>query len=264
VAAVAALFVLAGLAYVKESGELAQLVEIENLGKKKDAEIEEQKKRYAAVMDISKPREALEAISTIASERDMILKIMDEINPNIPDNGKWDLPLDSKLWVVDWKFEEKEKPKEVPAGTDPGAAARAAMAAGAGKPLPTSKILVTTLEVVITKKDQEGKGRDFILKTLLNYNPAAKARFPGTDSKGCVIKNKHWDLEGGQWRVELDHNTNDAIEKPVPKTFIAKQDATPGDVEVKRFWRYRVTLEVPIGEENRKLAVAGDTKPAGK
>ncbi len=268
VAAVAALFVLVGLAYVKESGDLTKLTAAENLGKKQEGLIEEQKKRYEAVKDMKAPQEALEAISAVVTERDTILKIMDEINPNIPDNGKWSEPgrweadLQNKLWVVDWKFEEKERPKEVAAGTDPSAQARAALAAGQGKPLPTSKVLVAILEVVITKRTQEGQGRDFILKTLLNYNPAGKSRLAGPETgKGCVIKNKHWELAEGQWRVELDHNTTDAIPWPAPKAFMTK-DPVP-ETDVKRFWRFRVTLEVPVGPDNRKLALAGE-KPAGK
>ena len=268
VAAVAALFILVGLAYVRESGDLTKLTEAEALGKKKEDLIVEQKKRFEEVKDIKPQQEALEAISTIAAERDTILKIMDEINPNIPDNGRWPEPgrwearLDDKLWIVDWRFEEKERPKEVAAGTDPNAAARAAMSGGQSKPLPTSKVLVAILEVVIKKRTQEGQGRDFILKTLLNYNPSGKSRLAGPETgKGCVIKNKHWDLNESQWSVTIDHPTTDAIASPVPKTFITKEAAP--DVDVKQFWRFRVTLEVPVGPDSRKLALAGE-KPAGK
>jgi hypothetical protein len=170
------------------------------------------------------------------------------------------------LWVVDWKFEEKEKAKEA---SGDAAAPRPAVVPGAGKPLPAAKTLTAVLEVVIAKRDSEIRGTDFILKTLLNYNPAT--RKAENTSRSCVIKNKHWELvQGSGWRVELDR-PDEAVAWPVPRQFIhAKADKAdlPDQDAAKRYWRYKVTLEVPIGEENRKLAMGegkpSEAKPASK
>jgi len=259
IAAVAALFILVGLAWYKEQGEVANLKRSFDGGKAAGTMADQQEKRYEGVKDIKEQKDALEAIASIATERDTMLKILDEINPNIPDNGKFEMPrkIDDKLWIVDMKFEEKERPKEA-APVDPSQP-RPAVAAGAGKSLPTSKMLRATFEVVIQKRKDENTGRDFIIKTLLNYNPSGKAPIAGSP-KGCVIKNKYWDLAEGQgpngyWLIELDMPWSDSLAWPQPKTFITKE--TPPDTDVKPFTRYKVTLEVPMGED-RKVAAAGD------
>ena len=84
------------------------------------------------------------------------------------------------------KFEEKERPKEA-APVDPSQPRTAPVTTG--KLLPTSKMLRATFEVVIKKGKDENAGRDFIIKTLLNYNTSSKAAIPGP-GRGCVIKNK--------------------------------------------------------------------------
>ncbi len=258
VGAVAALYILVGLAYFKEDGEVKKLDKSWADGKATETMVDKQKKKHEEVKEVKEPREALEGIASIATDRDTILKILDEINPNIPDNGKDTGKFDDKIWIVDWKFEEKERPKEVPAGADPATQGRPVL--GGPKPLLTSKMLRATIEVVIKKRGEEVQGRKFITDTLLNYNAQTKARIAPVDSgKGCVIKNKYWDLAEGQgpngfWLIELDRPNEDVV-VPLPKMFISRDAPPEGE---KRFQRYKVTLEVPVGEEGRKIAMAGD------
>ncbi|HXX92648.1 MAG TPA: hypothetical protein VEN81_03385, partial [Planctomycetota bacterium] len=257
VAAVAALYVLVGLAWYKESEEIDKLKNSEKHGVQTAAFIEGQRKKFEEKKDLKEPREALEAISSIANERDTILKIMDEVNPNIPDNGKWEAAdkLDDRIWIVDWKFEEKERPKDpLPAGADPNMA-RVGM--GGPKALPTAKILKATIEVVIKKRGQEVDGRKFITENLLNYNPGKKEAYSSAGGKGCVIKNRSWDLSegvlpGAHWLIELDHPANEGLVRPEPKGFPGHE--TDGE---KKFQRFKVTLEIPMGDL-RKVAQAGD------
>src|SRR5207248_10616592 len=117
-AAAVALFALAGLAYYQESTEAGRLQKIAKEGSQKEQEVKKQEARFETAKKIDDVKDAAEGIASIASARDAILKIMDEINPNIPNNGDWAMKLDDHLWVVDWKFEEKEKPKDA-ASADP-------------------------------------------------------------------------------------------------------------------------------------------------
>ena len=174
----------------------------------------------------------------------LILKIMDEINPNIPNNGDDKLTDVQRLWVVDWRFEEK--PKEgapPPAGQKPQ---------GEGRHFPTAKLLTATLEVVVAMRGTDNEARSFIIQTLLNYNQSS--RQPANAGKPCVIKNSKWELTEGAstnfWRVEQEATD---LKWPVPKSYAGeKLDAT----EKKAYWRYNVTFEMPVSEEARKAASA--------
>ena len=103
------------------------------------------------------------------------------------------------------------------------------------------------------------EGQNFITQTLLNYNSATKQPF--NPAKPCVIKNNKWELSLGSstmfWRVEQDPPN---IPWPQPKLYNgikAEADAA------LNYTRYKVTLEMPVGEEARKAALA-PPKPAGE
>ena len=107
------------------------------------------------------------------------------------------------------------------------------------------------IEVVITKRKSDDDGRDFILKTLLNYNPKSRAVL--LKDKGCVIKNKHWELADkpgpkGYWL--LDPHDNKELQQPIPSKDFPTDSSTGGGGEAPEdaqlFWRYRITLEVPM------------------
>ncbi|MBI3856805.1 MAG: type IV pilus assembly protein PilM, partial [Planctomycetes bacterium] len=137
VAAAAALYLTVGLAWYKQDTEIAKLKDsadqAENVKKANDAIKEE----FTASKKVEEIRDNLTPLVGLSFERDLILKIMDEINPNIPNNGDPALKDEQRLWVVDWKFEEKERPKEAPAaGAEPAAGRPAPALAGGGRPQP--------------------------------------------------------------------------------------------------------------------------------
>lgn len=255
-AAVAALYVLVGLMGWKQRSERNELETALSRARRAKQEVAEQKAAYEAATKVGEIQAQLEPLVRISTERDLILKVMDLINPNIPDNGSWELPADQKLWVVDWKFEEKERPKPAQPGAAPAPAVFNPATAGQPRPYPTDKILNTTLEVVITKRSTDAQGRDFVIRTLLNYDPLRKN--PVKAGHPSVVKNAHWELAEGQgptgfWQVELDHPITEALAWPVPRGFTGKLESDP---ERKNYWRYRVTLQIPVGEEQRKALTA--------
>jgi type IV pilus assembly protein PilM len=255
VAAVAALYVLVGLIWMQQSAEVEKLQrtnrEAADLLKRVRLEADE----FEASKRIKHLEDHLDPLAAIALERDLALRIMNEIAPNIPNNGDDKLKDEERLWVVDWKFEERPK-------TDPAGAASSAPPPGAPTLYPSQKVLATVLEVCIKKPAQDTAGRAFIIKTLLNYNEATKR--PANDAKPCVIapRNKSWDLGDGQgvWRVELDHAPTASLGWPVPKTFTA--EPPEGAATKREFWRYRVTIEMPVGEESRKAISISARKAA--
>jgi hypothetical protein len=218
--------------------------------------VELQESDFKEAKKVEDVREHLEPLTMISTERDLPLKIMDLINPNIPDNGKRDLAENQKLWVVDWKFEQKELKKLGEAADPFGMAAAAGPATG--KPFPTSWVLTAVLEVVITKRNSDPEGFDFIVRQLLNYNRGAKR--PAREESPCVIKNAYWELPEGTWQVSRDA---DDLIWPVPKDAPWARGEDLPQSEKKKYWRYQVKLELPVGEENRKTQPAAD-KGSGK
>ena len=248
IATVAAFYLLVGMAWYKYSEDVGHL---DSSLKTADAAITRNKnlkEEFENVKKVEEVREAVTPLVGLSFERDLILKIMDEINPNIPANGDDKLDLEKKLWVVDWRFEEKEKPR--PETAQPGGN----RPQGEGRHFPAAKLLTATLEVVIAKRSSDQDARNFITQTLLNYDQGGRRAL--NSAKPCAIKNSKWELLEGTstnfWRVEQEA-TN--LDWPVPKGYAGEKMENEPPVKAG-FWRYNVTLEMPVSEEARKAASA--------
>jgi hypothetical protein len=121
------------------------------------------------------------------------------------------------------------------------------------------------MEVCISKRNSDDEGRSFIMQRLLNWG----GKNPLDAKKPCVIKNKNWELAEGQgaagyWRVEQDATD---LDRPLPKEFKDAGTAPGGGGGTTTgpnvYWRYRITLEVPVGEGERKAAAAPKTPAPG-
>ena len=252
VAACAALYLTVGLAWYKQDTEIARLKESQATALRVENDNKKIKEDFAAAKKVEEVRDNLTPLVGLSFERDLILKIMDDINPNIPENGNEKLTDLQRLWVVDWRFEEKPK---IDAGLPPPGRAEGS------RPFPTAKTMTATLEVVIFKRQTDAEGSNFIINTLLNYNPGNRSVV--NSSKPCVIKNSKWELQQGAstlfWRVQ-----NQANDLPWPQPQVYNGIKADGDAP-KNYWRYLVTLDLPVGEEARKAALApikpADNKP---
>ena len=247
IAAVAAFYVLVGLMWMWNSAELDKLSESVKKAESAKRQVEEAEAEFKKAQVLDDVRKQLDPLAGLALERDLALRIMDEINPNIPNNGDKDSKAD-RMWVVNWRFEEKS--------ADPPAASSTG-----GPPIPmypSKKVLTTSIEVVIPKPANEPIGRSQIIRNLLNYNEGS--RQPATPGKPCVLKNDAWELESTQWGVQLDHAQNEALVLPVPKSYPPERLPENAEDLKKDFWRYRVTLDIPVGEESRKPAVKAAKK----
>ena len=261
VGAVAALYVLVGLLWMKQNAEIEKLDASVREADRTLNQVNDQNDRFTKAKQIAHIKSQLDPLAALSLERDLALRVMDEITPNIPNNGEPGKGDDKdKLWVVNWKVEETkvEDPKpEGAGGYNPNT--------GAPISYPTRKMLTTVLEVCITKRATDVEGRGFIVKTLLNYNESTKK--PQDPSKKCAIAGKGWDLGDGQgvWRVELDHAPTQTLPWPVPKSYTGDPPEPPVGVkesDLREFWRYRVTIEMPVGEESRKALTAAAKKAA--
>ena len=253
VAACAALYLTVGLAWYKQDTEIAKLDASQKAAKTVLGKNENIKKEFEQVKQVEEVRNNLTPLVGLSFERDLILKIMDEINPNIPNNGDDKLSDEQRLWVVDWKFEEKPKFDPPPAG------APAHNPKEGVKSFPTSKTLSATLEVVIYKRATDQEAKNFITHTLLNYNP--NTRQPQDANKPCVIKNSKWELQQGAItaRWSLDQVATDLV-WPQPKVY--NSELKPDETGEKNYWRYIVLLELPVSEDARKPKPPAPAAPA--
>ncbi len=260
IAAVAALFAMVGLMYFMNSQEVEKLRAKDTAGAQARRTLEDQTRRFEEAKKVEEVEKGLQTLASISSDRSLILKVMDEIIPNIPDNGDYGVRNDQKLWVVDWEFEEKTQAAAAPV---PGIAPPApvpGMIPQARRLLPIRKSLVATLEVCMTRRNSDEEGRSFILQKLLNWS----GRAPMDTKKPCVIKNKNWELSdsqgtGGYWRVEKDASD---LPRPLPKNFqqgVFTGGMPPPEVPAGEevYWRYRITLEIPVAEGEPGPADAG-------
>jgi type IV pilus assembly protein PilM len=251
VAAAAALYLTVGLAWYKQDTEIAKLEDSKRAADAVLKSNERIKEEFAGAKKVEEVRDNLTPLVGLSFERDLILKIMDEINPNIPNNGDDKLKVEQRLWVVDWRFEEKPK-------LEPEAPGTASHREGT-RSFPKAKVLTATLEVVIWKRNTDAEGQSFIATTLLNYDP--NRRVPVNGAKPCVIKNNKWELLQGAstatWSVQKEAAD---LPWPQPKNYNGIKADTDAP---KDYWRYLVTLELPVGEDARKAAAA-PVKPAGE
>ncbi|HYF00507.1 MAG TPA: type IV pilus assembly protein PilM, partial [Planctomycetota bacterium] len=244
IAATAALYVLVGLMWHWNTAELEKLKTSVNRAKDVKKDVEAATAAFETAKKLADVQSQIEPLAGLALERDLALRIMDEINPNIPNNGDKTLDKKDRLWVVNWRFEEKSAdPPPATGGSTPPA-----------NLYPSKKVLTTSIEVVIPKPRNDPDGRAHIIRQLLNYNEGA--RQPAAPGKPCVLKNEHWDLEPTQWGVQLDHAPNAGEVMPVPKGFPQEKLPQDADKLEKNYWRYRVTLDIPVGGESRKPAAA--------
>jgi type IV pilus assembly protein PilM len=249
IAAVAMLYALLGLVWHQQKSTVDRLTETARRGAQVEKSANDAADDLKVAMKYEDVSAQLEPLTKITFERELVLRIMDMINPNIPKNGEEKTDA-TRLWIVDARFEERDAQQAAPG---PGGGPPA----GAAKPFPTNRVLQTVLEVVISKRSGDTEGRNYIVKTLLNYNEGTrKALDPKTP---CVVSNEHWQLaEGRGWRVEQDATD---LFWPVPKNFQSKEKE-PDDVEKGKYWRYRVTLEVPVGDRARKAIAMAEKAPA--
>jgi hypothetical protein len=101
---------------------------------------------------------------------------------------------------------------------------------------------------VIFKRNTDAEGSNFIINTLLNYT---NNRTPANPQKPCVIDK--WKLMQGAstlfWSVQKQATD---LPWPQPQTYHGlKADETAP----KNYWRYLVTLDLPVGDEARKAVM---------
>ncbi|OHB71198.1 MAG: hypothetical protein A2W23_02970 [Planctomycetes bacterium RBG_16_43_13] len=197
VATVAVIYLLALMFYMNLGNE----IEVLDKGLKAATVVENDykgnKKAYddASFMDdVLKP---LNNLASIAVEKDIMLRVMNILNPRLPDNSSKELKDEDKLWVLDWTLDETDK---VPS---PGQ-----------KIFSRNRVLNVTIDCAIAKRATSEEGRNFVIKKIVE--PVANE---------FKLKEK----EGYEAKDEGD------ISELIPKDFQSHKGGKEGERKFTRF-----------------------------
>jgi len=213
----------------------------------------------------------LRRLSSISYERDLCLKIMNLVTPNIPENGKRDPTGDAnKLWILDWRFEEiAPKPSD---GTAP--AMGAAVQQGASRGYVTDKRLRVTIEGGVLKGDKKSTdaAQGVALKLLCAEAHVDKSKQTPPrhcPMKSCVIEELgliRGDADMG-WGVSCPED----MAHLVPSDVVLPAEVGGGKVEDadKVYYRFVITMELPLSpavradirKKREEAAKAGGAAP---
>lgn len=237
VAAVAALYVLVGLVWFTMSGEVDSLNTILANANAAQQKWNQLKSRHTEVTEQVKAPEAdLATIASISSERDLVLDILNALNPCLPDNPK--AQADGQLWIVDVRTEEvsaEDAPKDGTAISTGDKDARV---------YATKRKMKIVLEVVIVKRSTQEEGQKFIIDTIL-----------APKEKTGLLKALSLNPEKKEgWDIVMN---SDPIYAPLPKLITSDPSKyQPEEGAEMRFWRFDVSLTVLVGEKARADALA--------
>jgi type IV pilus assembly protein PilM len=245
-AAVAILYLLLGIMYLTMSSEVSDLQAIQEEAKKANQKHLQLQGGLNHARQVGDKKAALDTLSSITFERDLLMKVLDRINDCIPANGllKADgspaLNDNERLWIVDWTARQvairdeakKKKPAKRPKR-------------GELPPLSTRNNLEVVMELCIFKRDTKVNGSLFIESIL-------------------KIENKNLEIDGFAlpqgldkgygWSIDPDKGT---LYKPLPSSVSsrlgggAEEDLEEDEEAGSNFWQYRLNLVIPMGREVR-------------
>jgi len=252
-AAVAVLYVLVAVLWLRMSGQVGKLQEIQTKAEAANMRWRELKGLLDSAKQIEGVEGPLKTVASLSSERDLLVRIMNTVNACLPENVKLDregrpLPLPSppeehlrnSLWIVDWRFEEesREAPKTESAPTGQPPQPR----------LATVKGLIVTLEIVVLARASQEEGRDFIISRILDPQEGKSSVLKLLGLPQDKRKNVDYRNKGFWWDVTTDGKL---LEKPLP-SFITNRESGADDGSVERkYLRYTVTLSVPMNAKDR-------------
>lgn len=236
---IAALFLLMGLMYYRANGDVARLKQVYENAKLEDAKLKQLNADHMASQQMDDIKRALAAVTSITTEHDLILKVLDEINPNIPDTAN-----PNPLWILDWRFEIQERKTEPSPGAGSASPAPAAGGQPPRKPYLIHRDLSVSIEVGVPRTSEVAKTAEWIAGRLLN---------PVTDEKNFIPKDPPPRKSAiGRFRLKKDsgwkvESLNKDVETLLPRELQLQKDS---DAE-KRYSLYLVTLKIPVGERLR-------------
>src|SRR5688572_25928286 len=242
--------------------------ESNDLGKKlseinsTDKVIATQKEKFAATQAAAgKIEQPLKRLESMVREKDTLVKVMNAIHANIPDNGNPTLPPLRRMWIVEWDV--REEPLKAPAVQD--SRSRAAVV----RDWDPERKLVVRLEVALESlatNTNPGRGKDVVYTTIRNEllgitndTWAAGRTPPRSSSKKSVAAD--FNLQRGSTTAKFEVLVKERVDELKPSRLISK-DLPP--TPLGRYHLAEVTLEIPLQPAPAPEKPAEPVKEAGK
>jgi len=237
-----ALYALVGAVWFTWQNDASALQQTVTTGQGAAAAYKKREADYNVAIKIEDVKGPLDRLASISYERDLVLKIMNLVNPNLPENGRRDLPDTEKLWILDWEFEEMERRK-----ADPGA--------GGGGPVKTvyvtDKKLRCVIEGAIVKGNMKAtEASNKVAAKLLGVGPDGR-KIPGVK---CSVVDE-FGLRTDDPEMRYGCNIQEEIPDLLPSRHVATEQRQPGrraETEPEKiYYRFVITLEMPLSPDVR-------------
>ena len=198
--------------------------------------------KYAAGAATADDAGPLDRLAGIAQERDLVLRVLNLINPNLPNNGDRSLGEEKCLWVLDMRFEEVSAQPIAAAGPPPPPGKVVI------KPLLIDKRLIVTIEGCCRSKGSANETVAFVAKTMLGWEVAGKRAEGAKASVIDEFKLRRGDpmKDNLRWEITVKGQTSELLPE-----LVILNGPTGSDNGDKKYDRFQVRLNIPIGPDNR-------------
>ena len=240
VAAVGLLALVGGM-WAMADAEKNDLVAKASLAETLTKDMEGQKKKYEEAKEVAgKVELPLKKLESMLREKDTILKVMNLIHPNLPDNGNLTLVASKKMWILEWDIVEEPLQTTVAERTGPRGAATAA------REWDPNRKLRIKMEVAVEALGNRDKGQvqTFIRDELLGVKTdSMKPRHTRSPMKKSVAFDFNLVRETNPPRFDIA--VKDRTDELKPSRLVPPGTVPPA---AGKYILADVTLEIPLSK----------------
>jgi type IV pilus assembly protein PilM len=254
--AAAGLLALVGTMWAMGDSEAKELKGKLNLSSTIAKEIIAQKEKFkAAEKEGNRVELPLKRLESLVRDKDTLLRVMNLIHPNIPDNGNLTLPGARKVWILEWDV--VDEPLQPPAAVRSGLGSRTITSLAWD---PVRKLTIRMEVAVEGGSRDKGQVANLIRTELLNVSTEKPPHKKVNPSKKSVVFDFNLARDPNPPRFEIE--VKDRYDELKPsRPYPPATPPTPPSATGK-YYLATVTLQIPIGKAPEKAAEA--PKEAGK
>jgi type IV pilus assembly protein PilM len=253
VAALVLLYALVGLMWVFSDAEVSALTKKAATAGTLKTDIAKAKVDFDKTLDNARKKELpLQRLDSLRREKDLILRVMNLIHPNIPDNGNPGTPRMDNMWILEWDVQDLPM---VPPKASEGRGAT--VVAREWDPV---RKLVVKLEVAVEHGGRQSQAIvSSVIQKLLGVNEN-KPHTKVSPNKQSVVAEFKLQREDKPPRFEVALSPRGRTDELKPSRLAAAAGPTPATA-TGRFVYVDVTLEIPLGKEAREKPAEAPKEP---
>jgi len=237
---------LVAVMWLTASSEVGALNEKKKLGEVLKTDIAARKLKFeTAKKEADRLEEPLLKLESLIREKDLLLRVMNEIHPNIPDNGNPNYPANAKIWILDWDV--LDLPLNPPSkegssfkGTGPAP----------GREWDPARKLVVRLEVAV---EAAGRSNEALSTLIINQLLGIRETPPHVKLQGKTSPVTTFKLgrqpQPPRFEVAIKGRTDEL--KPSRLAATGRSEGTPATTPAKYVYA-EITFEIPTGKPAEK------------